>query len=83
MADFREYRSAFLDRQEDLRHYGVKGMKWHKGIHKKRIPGAKSLPNENADQAEIAQWKKDFYAKVRRAALKKKAKERTENKKKR
>ena len=28
MADFREYRSAFLDRQDDLRHYGVKGMKW-------------------------------------------------------
>lgn len=80
MNDFREYKSAFLDRQEDLRHYGVNGMKWR---HKKRIPGAKSLPEEGSDQSQIEEWKKKFYAKVRRAAFKKKAKERTENNKRR
>lgn len=83
MADFKEYRSAFLDRQDDLRHYHGTFTSYLKGRHKKRIPGAKSLPDENADQEELEQWKEDFYAKVRRAAFKKKAKERTENKKKR
>lgn len=28
MADFREYSAAFQDHQNDLAHYGVKGMKW-------------------------------------------------------
>lgn len=37
MSDFKEYKAAFLE-QNDLKHYGVKGMKWD---HTKRKPGLK------------------------------------------
>ena len=30
MTDFKEYSAAFHDHQNELMHYGVKGMKWHK-----------------------------------------------------
>jgi len=29
MTDFKEYSAAFYDHQNELMHYGVKGMKWH------------------------------------------------------
>ena len=32
MNDFREYQAAFQDHQNDLMHYGVKGMKWHEHL---------------------------------------------------
>ena len=35
MNDFRSYSAAFMDHQNDLMHYGTKGMKWH---HHKRQP---------------------------------------------
>lgn len=41
--DFREYSAAFHDHQNDLMHYGVKGMKWHK-----RKAGLKTLPGPQA-----------------------------------
>lgn len=41
--DFREYSAAFHDHQNELMHYGVKGMKWHK-----RKAGLKTLPGPQA-----------------------------------
>lgn len=38
MNDFREYHAAFQENLEDLMHYGVKGMRWHK-----RKPGKKNI----------------------------------------
>lgn len=43
--DFREYSAAFHDHQNDLMHYGVPGMKWHKRK-------AKSLTEIMREQAE-------------------------------
>ena len=43
MNDFKEYSAAFQDHQNDLMHYGVKGMKWHK-----RKPGLKTMPGPQA-----------------------------------
>ena len=40
MADFREYSAAFMDHQNDLAHYGVKGMKWK---HHVRNAGKKAV----------------------------------------
>lgn len=35
--DFREYSAAFHDHQNDLMHYGVKGMKWDPSKKKKKL----------------------------------------------
>lgn len=48
MSDFREYKAAFLE-QNDLKHYGVKGMKWE---HKKRKPGAKQVVVDDSNLSE-------------------------------
>lgn len=77
MNDFREYQSAFLDHQDDLMHYGVKGMKWD---HKKRQPGAKPMTG-GADPLTIASWR-EKYARLRRNAMKKKAKQAAEERRK-
>ena len=61
--DFKEYSAAFHDHQNELMHYGVKGMKWHK-----RKPGAKIISEVayNANKDEInwirreAKYKKDL-----------------------
>ena len=37
MSDFREYSAAFHYQNNDLMHYGTKGMRWH---HHKRRPGS-------------------------------------------
>ena len=42
MNDFREYAAAFADHQDDLCHYGTKGMKWR---HHKRVPISLVGPN--------------------------------------
>ena len=69
MADFKEYRSAFLDRQDDLRHYGVKGMKWR---HNKRSPGEKPLIDTlgsgyvNLDEKRDGERIKKMKEKIRR-----------------
>lgn len=41
MNDFKEYSAAFMDHQDDLAHYGVKGMKWHN--RKAQVGGAIGL----------------------------------------
>lgn len=41
MNDFREYSAAFNDHQNDLAHYGIKGMKWRH--HKLRVGGVPGL----------------------------------------
>lgn len=74
MNDFREYQSAFLDHQDDLMHYGVKGMKWD---HKKRQPGAKPMITSQ----EYSEWM-EKYARLRRNAMKKKAKQAAEERRK-
>ena len=53
--DFREYSAAFHDHQNDLMHYGVKGMKWHK-----RKTGLKtvSAPTANMRFANTIENKK-------------------------
>ena len=66
MSDFREYKAAFLE-QNDLKHYGVKGMKWE---HKKRKPGAKQVV---IDDSNLSEWLSK-YERLRRNAKKKIAK---------
>lgn len=77
MNDFREYQSAFLDHQDDLMHYGVRGMKWK---HQRRKPGAKAMSGGNSID-EMTDWK-EKYARLRRNAMKKKIRNRLENRKK-
>lgn len=78
MNDFREYQSAFLDHQDDLMHYGVKGMKWE---HRKRSPGEKKVRMDNIDALTMAEWR-EKYARLRRNAMKKKAKQAAEERRK-
>jgi len=51
MSDFREYRAAFMDHQNDLMHYGVKNMKW--GHHKRKPITMESMAGRNFDWAKF------------------------------
>lgn len=57
MNDFKEYSAAFHDRQNELMHYGVPGMKWDPSKRKK-----------NGQKTEEQKKKEDRLAKERTAS---------------
>ena len=57
MNDFKEYSAAFHDRQNELMHYGVPGMKWDPSKRKK-----------NGQKTEEQKKREDRLAKERKAS---------------
>ena len=63
MADFREYSAAFQDHQNDLAHYGVKGMKWKHHVmgHVKHI-GERAIGIAWKNRPERGQYRNGYHS---------------------
>ena len=66
MNDFREYSAAFHDHQNDLAHYGVKGMKWkhHKRSLREWLYGGDSQENEEIARRKANKKRREYANEV-------------------